>query len=115
MDQPNEPMQEATPQEKNMETLMAQVQELTRQLSSLPHVFERLGRLEQAHLHLCLKKSQRRIKKFTRRSSPTSQNRKTIRGWRSTGSLEKECISLAPPSSGPWNSQVTIASKIHMH
>jgi len=54
MDQPNEPMQEATPQEKNMETLMAQVQELTRQLSSLPHVFERLGRLEQAPPSLVL-------------------------------------------------------------
>jgi len=48
MDPPNEPMQEATPQENNMETLMAQVQGLTRQLSSLPQVFERLGRLEQA-------------------------------------------------------------------
>eukprot|EP00963_Diacronema_lutheri_P008479 scaffold753_cov390-Pavlova_lutheri.AAC.11 len=48
MDQPNEPMEEATPQENNMETLMAQVQELTRQFSALPQVFERLGRLEQA-------------------------------------------------------------------
>ena len=48
MDLPNEAMREVTPQENNMETLIAQVQELTRQMGSLPQVFERLGRLEQS-------------------------------------------------------------------
>ena len=48
MDLPNEAVREVTPQENNMQTLIAQVQELTRQMGSLPQVFERLGRLEES-------------------------------------------------------------------